>query len=127
MDKNESLEQLLKRPEITYQYIEDVSPPPVHLSPEVKRQVEIQVKYEGYIRRQFEMAERLKKIEKLKIPQGFDYGAVNGLSREIFCKLEEVKPVSLGQASRIPGVTPAAISLLMVTIEKLRRERKITS
>ena len=127
LDKSESLEQILKRPEITYQYIEDVSPPPVHLSPDVKKQVEIQVKYEGYIRRQVEMAERLKKIEKLKIPQGFDYGAVNGLSREIFCKLEEVKPVSLGQASRIPGVTPAAISLLMVTIEKLRRERKITS
>jgi len=124
MDRKESLEQLLKRPEITYQFIEDVSPSAVDLSPDVKKQVEIQVKYEGYIRRQIEMAERLKKIEKLKIPHGFDYGAVNGLSREIFYKLEEVRPVNLGQASRIPGVTPAAISLLMVTIEKLKREQR---
>jgi len=124
MDKSESLDQLLKRPEITYRFIEDVSPPRVNLSPDVKKQVEIQVKYEGYIRRQVEMAERLKKIEKLKIPSGFDYGAVNGLSREIFSKLKEVKPVNLGQASRIPGVTPAAISLLMVTIEKLKRKQR---
>ncbi len=124
-DKSESLEQLLKRPEITYEFIDKVSPPEDELKPEIKKQVEIQVKYEGYIRRQVEMAERLKKIEKVKVPDGFDYGAINGLSGEVLSKLEEVRPVNLGQASRIPGVTPAAISLLMVTIERLKRERKL--
>jgi len=124
-DKRESLEQLLKRPEITYEFIDKVSPPEDEFSPEFKRQVEIQVKYEGYIRRQVEMAERLKKIEKVKIPVGFDYGAVNGLSGEVLSKLEEVRPVNLGHASRIPGITPAAISLLMLTIERLKRERKL--
>jgi tRNA uridine 5-carboxymethylaminomethyl modification enzyme len=124
-DKSESLEQLLKRPEITYEFIDKVSPPEDELSHEFKKQVEIQVKYEGYIRRQAEMAERLKKIEKMKIPVGFDYGAVNGLSGEVLSKLEEVRPVNLGHASRIPGITPAAISLLMLAIERLKRERKL--
>jgi tRNA uridine 5-carboxymethylaminomethyl modification enzyme len=124
-DKSESLEQLLKRPEITYEFIDKVSPPGDEISPEFKRQVEIQVKYEGYIRRQVEMAERLKKIEKMKIPAGFNYGDVNGLSGEVLSKLEEVRPVNVGHASRIPGVTPAAISLLMLTIERLKRESKI--
>ena len=125
-EKSESLEQLLKRPEITYRFIDEVSPSEKDLSPEIKKQVEIQVKYEGYIRRQIEMAERLKKIEKLKIPEGFDYVAVNGLSREVLSKLEEVRPVNLGQASRIPGVTPAAVSVLMVAIERLKREHGYT-
>lgn len=124
-DKSESLEQLLKRPEITYEFIDKVSPSEDELSHEFKKQVEIQVKYEGYIRRQVEMAERLKNIEKMKIPGGFDYGAVNGLSGEVLSKLEEVRPVNLGHASRIPGVTPAAISLLMLTIERLKRERRV--
>ncbi len=122
-NKSETLEQILKRPEITYKFIDENSPSEKSLSPEIKKQVEIQVKYEGYIRRQIEMAERLKKIEKLKIPDGFDYVAVNGLSREVLSKLEEVRPVNLGQASRIPGVTPAAVSVLMVAIERLKRER----
>jgi tRNA uridine 5-carboxymethylaminomethyl modification enzyme len=89
----------------------------------MKKQVEIQVKYDGYIIRQMEMAERLKKVEGKKIPDNFDYQSVNGLSREVLMKLLEVKPINLGQASRIPGVTPAAISLLMVAVEKLKRER----
>ena len=124
-DKSESLEQLLKRPENTYQFIERISPSKVNLPSEIKRQVEIQIKYEGYIHRQMEMAERLKKIEKIRIPEGFNYVAVNGLSKEVLFKLEEVKPVNLGQASRIPGITPAAISLLMVAIERLKRQQKV--
>jgi tRNA uridine 5-carboxymethylaminomethyl modification enzyme len=122
MDRNESLEQLLKRPEITYEFIDEKSPSDNPLATEIKRQVEIQIKYEGYINRQIEMAEKLKKIERIRIPEGFDYISVNGLSREVLSKLQEVKPVNLGQASRIPGVTPVAISLLMVAIERLRRE-----
>ena len=122
-DRNESLEQLLKRPEITYEFIEEHSPSDNLLPQEMKKQVEIQVKYEGYIRRQMEMAERLKKVEGKRIPEDFNYSSVNGLSKEILSKLQEVKPANLGQASRIPGVTPAAISLLLVTIERLKRER----
>ncbi|MEW6570116.1 MAG: tRNA uridine-5-carboxymethylaminomethyl(34) synthesis enzyme MnmG [Nitrospirota bacterium] len=123
-DRNESLDQLLKRPEITYKFVDEKRPPPTFLSEDIKRQVEIQIKYEGYIVRQMEMAEKLKKIERINIPEGFDYVAVNGLSKEVLSKLNEIRPVSLGQASRIPGVTPAAISLLMVAIERLRRERR---
>jgi tRNA uridine 5-carboxymethylaminomethyl modification enzyme len=122
-NKYETLEQILKRPEITYKFVDENSPPEKSLSDEIKKQVEIQVKYDGYITRQIEMAERLKKIENRTIPKDFEYTSVNGLSKEILGKLQEVRPANLGQASRISGVTPAAISLLMITIEKLKRER----
>ena len=122
-NKSESLEQLLKRPEITYKFIDEHSPSDKPLNEEIKNQVQIQVKYHGYIVRQMEMAEKLKKIEGKKIPEGFEYTSVNGLSKEVLIKLEEVRPKNLGQASRIPGITPAAISLLMVAIERLKRER----
>jgi tRNA uridine 5-carboxymethylaminomethyl modification enzyme len=122
-DRNETLEQLLKRPEITYEFIEEVSPSGKTLTREIKKQVEIQVKYDGYIQRQMEMAERLKKVEGKKIPDNFNYTSVNGLSKEIQGKLQEIKPANLGQASRIPGITPTAISLLLVAIERLKRER----
>jgi len=121
-NRSETLEQLLKRPEITYAFIDEHSSSDQPLTPEMKKQVEIQVKYDGYIIRQMEMAEKLKKVEGKKIPDNFDYQSVNGLSREVLMKLLEVKPINLGQASRIPGITPAAISLLMVTVEKLKRE-----
>ncbi len=123
-NRSESLEQLLKRPEITYKFIDENSPSDKPLNDEIKRQVEIQVKYEGYICRQMEMAEKLKKAEGKRIPDDFDYVTVNGLSKEILSKLQEVRPANLGQASRIPGITPAAISLLLVTIEKLKRQRR---
>ncbi len=122
-NKSETLEQLLKRPEIIYKFIDEHSPSDKSLSDEIKRQVQIQVKYEGYINQQMQMAERLKKIEGKKIPPDFVYTSVNGLLREVLSKLQEVKPANLGQASRIPGITPAAISLLMVAIERLKRER----
>jgi tRNA uridine 5-carboxymethylaminomethyl modification enzyme len=122
-NRSESLEQLLKRPEITYKFIDENSPSDKPLTNDMKRQVEIQVKYEGYIVRQMELAERLKKIEGKKIPEAFDYVSVNGLSKEVLSKLQEIKPANLGQASRIPGITPAAISLLLVATEKSRRER----
>jgi tRNA uridine 5-carboxymethylaminomethyl modification enzyme len=122
-DRSETLEQLLRRPELTYQFVDEKAPSQAALNTEVKKQVEIHIKYEGYISQQMQMAEKLKKIEGKKIPEGFDYKAVNGLSREVLCKLQEVLPANLGQASRIPGITPAAISLVMVAIERLRRER----
>jgi tRNA uridine 5-carboxymethylaminomethyl modification enzyme len=123
-NRSESLEQLLKRPEITYKFIEDNAPSDKPLNHDMKRQVEIQVKYEGYIVRQMELAERLKKIERKRIPEDFNYVSVNGLSKEVLSKLQEVRPANLGHASRIPGITPAAISLLLVAIERLKRERR---
>ncbi len=122
-NRSETLEQLLKRPGITYTFIDEHSSSDQPLTHEMKKQVEIQVKYDGYIIRQMEMAEKLKKVEGKKIPDNFDYQSVNGLSREVLMKLLEVKPINLGQASRIPGITPVAISLLMVAVEKLKRER----
>jgi len=122
-DKSESLEQLLKRPEITYAFIDRNAPSDQPLNEEVRKEVEIQVKYEGYIVRQMEMAEKLKRIEGKRIPGDFNYSTVNGLSREVVSKLQEVRPANLGQAGRIPGITPAAVSLLMVAIERLKRER----
>jgi tRNA uridine 5-carboxymethylaminomethyl modification enzyme len=119
--KSETLEQLLRRPEIAYGFIEEHSPSHCPLTPEIKKQVEIQIKYEGYIQQQMQMAEKLKKIEGKRIPSGFHYSSVNGLSREVLSKLREVRPENLGQASRIPGITPAAVSLLIVAIERLKR------
>jgi tRNA uridine 5-carboxymethylaminomethyl modification enzyme len=122
-NKSETLEQLLKRPEITYKFIDEHSPSDKLLTSEIKNQVEIQIKYDGYISQQMQMAEKLKKIEGKRIPGDFEYASVNGLSREVLSKLQEVRPSNLGQASRIPGITPAAISLLMVAVERLKRER----
>ncbi|MCL5021878.1 MAG: tRNA uridine-5-carboxymethylaminomethyl(34) synthesis enzyme MnmG [Nitrospirae bacterium] len=119
-----ALEQLLKRPEISYDFIRRVSPPEEPLSEEICREIEIRVKYEGYITRQAEAAERLKKMDEKRIPEGIDYSAISGLSKEILLKLEEVRPANIGQAGRIPGVTPAALSLLLIAIEKMRRRAK---
>jgi len=116
-----SLEQLLKRPEVSYRVIKKYAPPERELGYDVEKQVEIQVKYEGYISRQTEAAEKLNRMEGKKIPEGIDYKELPGISKEILCKLEEVRPSSLGQASRIEGMTPAALSLIMVVVEKMRR------
>jgi tRNA uridine 5-carboxymethylaminomethyl modification enzyme len=86
-------------------------------------QVEIQLKYEGYIQRQLQQVERFVTLEQKAIPGDLDYDAVTGLGSEVRQKLKQVRPVSLGQASRISGVTPAAISLLMVALEKRKRGR----
>jgi len=121
--EDSSLEQLLKRPEVSYEVIKRCSPSEVELGGDVEKQVEIQVKYEGYIIRQVETAEKLKKLEEKRIPDTIDYKAMRGISKEILCKLEEVRPANLGQAGRIQGMTPAALSLIMVAIEKIRRSR----
>jgi tRNA uridine 5-carboxymethylaminomethyl modification enzyme len=118
-----SIEQLLKRPEVTYAIIRQVAPPERTLDTEVEQQVEIQTKYEGYIAQQRETAHKLSRLEDRKIPPDFDYRRLPGISREILAKLEEVRPVSLGQAGRIQGMTPAALSIIMVAVEKIRRQR----
>lgn len=117
-----SLEQLLKRPELSYQDVAMISPPERGLRNDAAEQVEIQVKYEGYIKRQQNLVERLASLEHKTIPEDMDYDAVVGLGAEVRQKLKQVRPVSLGQAARISGVTPAAISLLVVALEKRKRE-----
>ncbi|MEJ2696001.1 MAG: tRNA uridine-5-carboxymethylaminomethyl(34) synthesis enzyme MnmG [Candidatus Sulfobium sp.] len=119
-----SLERLLKRPEVTYGTIKKFSPPGIDLGEDVERQVEVLVKYEGYIARQMESAEKLARLEEKKIPEAIDYRSIPGISKEILSKLEEVRPATLGQAGRIQGMTPAALSLIMVAAEKTRRSRK---
>jgi len=111
------LDQLLKRAELKYDAVRFLSEPPEPLNGRVTRQVEIEVKYEGYIRRQLREIEKFKDLEKRKIPEAFDYMSVHGLSNELKEKLSTVKPDSLGQASRIDGITPAAISVLMIALK----------
>jgi tRNA uridine 5-carboxymethylaminomethyl modification enzyme len=116
-----SLDQLLKRPELVYADILALSAPQQPLDLDAAEQVEIRVKYEGYIHRQLQQVERFSTLEQRAIPEDLDYDAVTGLGSEVRQKLKQVRPVSLGQASRISGVTPAAISLLMVALEKRKR------
>ena len=112
-----SLFELLKRPEINYQLIGSLYPEhPVQ--PEIAEQVEIDAKYSGYITRQQDEVDRLRRHEKTRIPEGFNYQAVKGLSNEVKQKLSAAAPDTLARASRIPGVTPAAISLLIVQLKK---------
>ena len=115
------LDQLLKRPELGYYDIAGISPSPDAVSSEAAEQIEIRVKYEGYIERQLQQVDRFKTLEQKGIPTDMDYDAVTGLGAEVRQKLKQVRPVSLGQATRISGVTPAAISLLVVALGKRKR------
>lgn len=110
------LDQLVKRAELDYQAVDHLAAAPQPVDPQVARQVEIEIKYEGYIQRQLAEIERFKHLEKIKLPEHFDYHQVSGLSNELKEKLSTVRPASLGQASRISGITPAAISVLMVAL-----------
>src|SRR3972149_3096830 len=118
-----TLSQLLQRPEMDYGTIEKLSPSPQALSNEEKKRVEIEVKYEGYIKRQLQLIERYRDMEKKRIPDDFDYSKISGLSHEVIEKLLSIRPVSLGQASRIPGITPAAVSIIAITIAKRSRSK----
>lgn len=110
---------LLKRPNISFKDIAAITNSEV--SDEVGEQIEIGVKYEGYINRQSDEIEQMKRLENTALPADFDYKSVSGLSNEIVQKLTHVRPATLGQASRISGVTPAAVSLLAMTIKKLKK------
>ncbi|MDH4424498.1 MULTISPECIES: tRNA uridine-5-carboxymethylaminomethyl(34) synthesis enzyme MnmG [Bacillus] len=109
---------LLRRPEMTYEHIHLLVPSEVELSDEVTEQVEIQIKYEGYIEKSLQQVERMKKMEGKKIPVDIDYDAISSLASEARQKLKDVRPLSMGQASRISGVNPADISILLVYIEQ---------
>ncbi|PZE19085.1 tRNA uridine-5-carboxymethylaminomethyl(34) synthesis enzyme MnmG [Paenibacillus xerothermodurans] len=108
---------LLRRPEVTYAHIHAISPAPNELTEEMMEQVEIQVKYAGYIEKQLAQVDRLRKMEKKKIPYDIVYDDVHGIATEAKQKLSKIRPISIGQASRISGVTPADISILLVYLE----------
>ncbi|HAQ06235.1 MAG TPA: tRNA uridine-5-carboxymethylaminomethyl(34) synthesis enzyme MnmG, partial [Bacillus bacterium] len=114
---------LLKRPEVSYQHIKQLVPANGELDFETEEQTEIQIKYEGYIEKSLQQVERLKKMEDKKIPENIDYDAISGLATEARQKLKEVHPLTLAQASRISGVNPADISILLVYLEQGRIAR----
>lgn len=117
--KDTTLLSMLRRPNITADVISDILGPDVSI--ERLQQVETEAKYDGYIRRQDESIERAKKQQRLALPDTFDYGAVEGLSNELKQKLSHAKPTNLANASRIPGMTPAAMSLLAVHAKRQQR------
>ena len=115
-----TLAELIRRPELNYEAVRDLDPEREDLPKDVCDQVNINIKYEGYIRRQAQQVRQFKKLENKKIPVDIDYQKVNSLRIEAVQKLEAVRPASIGQASRISGVSPADITVLMVYLETLR-------
>jgi len=113
-----SLEELLRRPELRLVDLDFLEPWLAEMSSEVRNELETEVKYAGYIRRQHEQVERFRRLEDLAIPVDFDYDSVGSLSAEVREKLMKVAPRTLGQAGRIPGVTPAAIAILSVILKR---------
>lgn len=124
-DPGATLAQLLKRPELTYHQLIDMMGEAETADREIGEAVEISIKYDGYIKRQHEQIERFHKLESKVIPPSFQYASVTGFSNEVSEKLSRVKPATVGQASRISGVTPAAISLLIVALERFQRSAKV--
>ncbi|HSM74815.1 MAG TPA: tRNA uridine-5-carboxymethylaminomethyl(34) synthesis enzyme MnmG [Desulfobacterales bacterium] len=112
-----TMEQLLKRAQLDYGAVAALAPGPQPVDPRVTRQVEIEIKYEGYIQKQQKEIEKFKDFEQRPIPPGLAYDQIHGLSTELRQKLSAIRPASLGQASRIDGMTPAAISVLMIAIK----------
>ncbi len=121
IDESATLSRILKRPEVSYADVEAIEGVTSDLPADVKRQVEVRCKYDGYIRRQEAEVRKFKHLERLEIPGDFDYRGIPGLSNELKQKLDEIRPLSLGQASRIEGMTPAALSVLMVFLKRHRQ------
>jgi len=117
-----TLYELLKRPEITYDDIMNLTGRGKDLLRQEREEIEVSIKYEGYIEKQMRQAAQFKKMEKRFIPEGIDYEKIHGLRLEARQKLKEARPLSIGQASRISGVSPADISVLMIYLEKMKRE-----
>jgi tRNA uridine 5-carboxymethylaminomethyl modification enzyme len=123
MTRDQSLAELLRRPEIVYSHIAEIGAEQAE-DPVVADQVEIEIKYEGYISRQTDEIERLRKNENTALPVDLDYDVIGGLSNEIKQKLKTVRPETVAQASRIQGVTPAAVSQILVHLKKRDLLRK---
>ena len=117
-----SLAELIRRPELNYEVLAPIDEERPELPDEVAEQVNINIKYDGYIKRQIKQVENFKKLEVKKIPENFDYDDVNSLRIEARQKLKQYQPVNIGQASRISGVSPADISALLVYMEQMRQK-----
>ena len=113
--------ELLRRPEISYDSTEPVDRERPKLSSHQKNMMEVQIKYEGYIEKQRQQIEKFRRMENRKLPEDLDYGSIEGLRIEARQKLDKIRPLSLGQASRISGVSPADINVLLIYMEKQRR------
>ena len=116
-----SLAELLKRPEVTYENLSDVDPERPVLSYHTVSQLEVMIKYSGYIDKQMKQIEKFRKLEEKRLPENLDYLNLEGLRIEARQKLDAIRPVSVGQASRISGVSPADINVLLIHLEKMRR------
>ena len=116
-----SLYELLKRPEIEYSSLKEIDEEMPELDRETAEEIEIMIKYEGYIKKQLQQVEQFKKLEAKKIPGNINFAEIKGLSTEARQKLHDIGPENLGQASRISGVSPADVSVLMVYLEQMRR------
>ncbi len=120
-----TLAELIRRPELSYENLGKIDPDRPKLPAEVCEQVGIHIKYDGYIKRQIKQVEHFKKLEEKKIPENFDYDEVDSLRIEARQKLKQYRPISIGQASRISGVSPADISMLLVYMEQQKRKGKV--
>jgi tRNA uridine 5-carboxymethylaminomethyl modification enzyme len=122
INRGVSLAQLLSRSEITYDLLEAIDPERIPLSRHVKTTVQVNIKYEGYISKQLAQIERFKKLEDMKLPEDLDYNNLHGLRIEARQKLSNIRPRSIGQASRISGVSPADINVLLIHLERMNRK-----
>ena len=120
-----TLAELIKRPELDYEKLAEVDEKRPELAFDVQEQVNIEIKYEGYIKRQMQQVAQFKKLEGRKLPENFDYAQVNSLRKEAVQKLNKIQPSTIGQASRISGVSPADISVLMVYLERSKSEAQV--
>ena len=118
-----SIIELMKRPQVKYEDLAFADPERPALSDHARAQLEVQIKYEGYITKQEQQIKRFKRLEDKKLDENFDYQQVEGLRLEARQKLNQFRPLSLGQASRISGVSPADINVLLIHLEKMRRKK----
>ena len=119
-----TLAELIRLPELNYDILAPVDPERPHLTPDVCEQININIKYDGYIKRQIKQVKQFKKLESKKLPPNFDYTQISGLRMEAQQKLNLYQPISIGQASRISGVSPADISVILVYLEQLHYQQK---
>ena len=125
IDKGVKLAELLKRTELSYDNLKEIDLNRPNLTRQEKEEVEIQIKYEGYIKLQNEQVEKFRKLEEKKLAEQIDYSTINGLCLEARQKLNKIKPTSIGQASRISGVSPADISVLLIYLEQQKRNKAV--
>ncbi len=122
-DKKVSIFTYLQKPEVSFDILKDINIP-IPKSDYITEEVEINIKYDGYFEREQKLNEKMKYLESIKIPENIDYNQVAGLTKEAIQKLTKFKPMTLGQASRLEGITPAAITAILVHIEKMRERKK---